>query len=227
MLAERTPIVGVDYSGAANNNATGYTRGSLLGNTLTIQHCERLGGGRQIAHRRLEGWLMQLVEEAIPAFVAMDFPFSLPQRFGDALTDAEGVPPAADMSGLWALIAREGFTFNRFQELRDEFVIHHGELIRRGDARVGGPFSPLHDVRPSMLQMTFYGMQMLSRLRQAGCRVPPLLDGACTGPVLLEIMPGVLLRAFDLPAENYKKPNATNNRKSGGGAAADIRWADG
>lgn len=212
-MGRATTIVGVDYSGAATRNATGYTRGTLLGRNLTIETCERLGGTRQNAHRRLEERLLNLVPEAREAAVAMDFPFSVPRAFADALTDAEGEERATTMCDLWVIVTRERFGFERFLELRNDFVAQRGEILRRGDAAFAGPFSPLHAVRPNMLQMTFYGMRMLHHLRQVGFRVPPLPDGECTGPVLLETMPGVLLRAFNLQAQGYKNRNATNLRR--------------
>ena len=174
---------------------------------LTIQRCERLSGKRQAAHDDLEVRLFKLTNEAV---VAMDFPFSVPQAFADALADAEREKRASDMSEIWSIVAKEGLSFRRFQELRDSFVKCHGETMRRGDVNFAGPFSPLHDVRPSMLQMTFYGMKMLYQLRQSGFRVPPLSDDKCKGPKLLETMPGVLLRTFCLPAQNYKNPNKSN-----------------
>jgi hypothetical protein len=47
-----------------------------------------------------------------------------------------------------------------------------------------------------MVSMTFRGMQLLARLWPTGCDVPPLPPQKAEGAVLLEVMPGAVLRAL-------------------------------
>ena len=138
----------------------------------------------------------------------MDFPFSVPRKFAEELLPTPGKMPA-----VWRTVAEDIKEYHIFKKLRDSFVEQHGEMIRRGDANYGGPFSPLKtEGSPVMLPMTFYGMKMLHQLWQSekGFRVPPLPIVNRHGPTLLETMPGVLLRGFGLPARNYKTKNKTN-----------------
>ena len=201
-MAEQA-IVGVDFSGAEKTNGTCVTKGVLRNHVLELESCDHLSSKRDIALGALEQELHRLAE-AKNSVVAMDFPFSVPRAFAERLA-----PGASTMPEVWRAVAEE-IDYDKFKELRDSFVDRHGEVMRRGDANFWGPFSPLHAVNPSMLQMTFHGMRMLHRLRKAGFRVPPLRDDDCEGPILLETMPGVLLRTFGLPAENYKNKNKTN-----------------
>lgn len=199
-----TKIIGVDFSGAETNNSTWITQAILDGNCLLVSRCWRPHRQRGGAHQRLENLLLNLPSSAV---AAMDFPFSVPQLFARKLAN-----DAATMTDVWCAVAAENMRYPKFGELRDQFVKRHGETMRRGDRYFGGPISPLKTGGPNMLPMTFYGMQMLHRLWNSNrsFRVPPLPMDVRTGPVLLETMPGVLLRIFGLPAENYKYRNKSN-----------------
>ena len=201
-MAERT-IVGVDFSGAqekGNQSNTWITEARLHGDTLEIEDC------RPIQRAALIEFLENLQEG--DSVVAMDFPFAVPRKFAEEL-----LPTAGEMPDVWRTVAENIKEYHPFKKLRDRFVERHGEMIRRGDANYGGPFSPLKtEGSPVMLPMTFYGMKMLHQLWQSekGFRVPPLSTANRHGPTLLETMPGVLLRSFGLPARNYKTKNKTN-----------------
>ena len=199
-----TKIIGVDFSGAETNNSTWITQASLDGNCLRVCRCWRPNRQRDVAHQQLFELLVGLPNSAV---AAMDFPFSVPQSFARELADG-----ATAMCDVWNAVAAENMQYPAFRALRDRFVERYGEMMRRGDGHFGGPFSPLKAVNPNMLPMTFYGMQMLHRLWNSdrSFRVPPLPEAGRTGPVLLETMPGVLLRSFGLPAENYKSRNQSN-----------------
>ena len=194
-----TKILGVDYSGAIGDRDTWITGGQPVGSVLTIDSC------RSIKRQNLTELLERQPEDTV-AF--MDFPFGMPRDFAKMMAKDAGKDPPSQMPDLWSIAA--GMDYGRFNDLRNAFVERRGEMIRRGDANFGGPFSPLHIINPSMLQMTFHGMQMLHQLWQGGCSVPPLSACGRKGAILLETMPGVLLRAFSLPAENYKNKNKTN-----------------
>lgn len=201
-MAERT-IVGVDFSGAERRNATWVTKAVLRGNVLHVELCCRPSVNKDKAYEKLEKLLQELRDDAV---VALDFPFSLPQDFA-----MQVAPNASRMPDVWEAVANIK-EYSQFNKLRCYFVKRHGEMIRRGDAHFGGPFSPLKTVGTNMLPMTFHGMRMLHRLwtSDRGFQVPPLCAYKRCGPTLLETMPGVLLRRFGLPATNYKSKNKSN-----------------
>ncbi|MDA0263948.1 MAG: DUF429 domain-containing protein [Chloroflexi bacterium] len=183
-------VVGADYSGAKTDTNTWATLGVLDGGVLTLESCRRVTRGQLAA-----------LLESLPgtAVAALDFPFSVPGRFAQ-----EWLPGASAMPQLWEGAA--GMEYGDFLSLRDRFVAQHGEPLRQGDLYFPECYSCLHKANPNMVPMTFRGMQMLHRLWQAGCRVPPLPgDDSREGPLLLESMPGAALRAFGLPFKGYKK----------------------
>jgi len=182
------PVLGVDFSGARGDNATWVTQGLLLENTLTIQSC------RPVTRSQLADLLSSAPGNAV---AALDFPFSVPREFvSHWLPGTDAMPP------LWSAAA--AMEFEEFLALRDEFVAKSGEPLRRGDLYFPECYSCLHKTNPNMVPMTFRGMQMLHRLWQEGCRVPPLDDDGQGGPLLLESMPGAALRALGLPFKGYK-----------------------
>ena len=188
-MTSDTPILGVDFSGAKADKNTWVTRGVLSGSALTLEYCE------PTPRAGLADLLASLPGTAV---AALDFPFSVPEAFARRWR-----PEAQTMPQLWEAAA--AMEFEDFLSLRDVFVAEHGEPLRRGDLYFPECYSCLHKTNPNMVPMTFRGMQMLDRLWQAGCRVPPLLDEGRTGPLLLESMPGAALRAFGLPFKGYKK----------------------
>ncbi len=198
-------IVGVDFSGAATANATWVCRATLEEGLarLTVEDCYRLPRERDRAHQRLRVLLETLPKGAV---AALDFPFSVPEEFAQFWQ-----PTARTMPDLWR--AAHETRYEEFRDLRDEFVASHREPLRRGDRHFSGPLSPLKMGGPNMLPMTFFGMQLLHQLWGSVERsfiIPPLADQGRNGPLLLESMPGVLLRRLGLPAQNYKTRNKTN-----------------
>lgn len=203
-MAEKQ-ILGVDFSGAETNNTTWVTEAALQDKTLSVKCCYRPSRKRKEAYCILEKRLLEMSPAAV---VALDFPFSVPRRFAE-----EFVRNPSSMPDVWGAVANK--EYKDLDGLRRRFVERHGEMIRRGDAHFGGPFSPLKAVNPDMLPMTFHGMQMLSRLWESdkGFRIPPLDTVRRNGPTLMETMPGVLLRGFGLPARNYKTRNQSNSNR--------------
>jgi len=206
-MAERM-VLGVDFSGRGTDNATWVTTGCLRGEVLEVVECCRMARKREKAHSELEKRLLKLAEQPDNAVIAMDFPFSLPRKFAVELS-----PRASTMPDVWHTVAEDIKEYHLFKKLCDSFVVRHGEMMRRGDVNFGGPFSPLKTDGINMLPMTFYGMLMLHRLWTSGKKfqIPPLLLNNTNAPTLLETMPGVLLRNFELPAKNYKTKNQSNN----------------
>ena len=181
-------ILGVDFSGAAPDNNTWLAQGSLTDQELMLERC------RVVRRDELTDILSSLPGTAV---AALDFPFSVPLQFAEYW-----VPGVQDMTQLWDAAAN--MDLPQFMELRDGFVARHGEPKRIIDLAHTESFSCLHKANPNMVPMTFRGMQMLSRLWPAGCNVPPLPAQDAAGAVLLEVMPGAVLRALGLPFKGYK-----------------------
>ena len=181
-------IVGVDFSGAMSDSATWATRAERSGEGLRILSCE------PVKRAELADLLVSLPGSTV---AALDFPFSVPHDFARFWH-----PDATAMPALWRAAA--DMEFQEFLALRDEFCAENGEPMRRGDLYFPECYSCLHKFNPNMVPMTFRGMQMLHRLWEAGCRVPPLPDDGRTGPLLLESMPGAVINALGLPHKGYK-----------------------
>lgn len=222
-MAART-VVGVDFSGAKERNTTQFTMGVLNGAVLELKPYESLPKKLPATHNKLLEVIKGLSSNDV---VALDFPFSVPKKFAEELS-----PNATTMDSVWRTVAEDIKEYHVFKKLRDRFVERYREMARRGDSNFGGPISPLKTGGPSMLQMTFYGMKMLHELwENSDCRIPPLPFDGRKGPVLLETMPGVLLRIFGLPYEKYKKTYkdqriAQKNRKTIRDGLSDKKKTD-
>ena len=188
-------IVGVDFSGAKTDDRTWVAQGTLEHGSLTLQDC------RPVPRASLAELLLSLPGGSV---AALDFPFSVPKVFAYFWQ-----PGATSMPDLWA--AASAIDLSQFLDFRDGFVARYGEPKRRCDLRFPECYSCLHKANPNMVPMTFYGMQMLGPLFQAGCAVPPLEAPDTDRPqnkskaVLLEAMPGAALKAMNLPYKGYKK----------------------
>ena len=108
--------------------------------------------------------------------------------------------------------------YEDFLDLRDSFVAEQGEPKRACDPPES--YSCLHMVNPIMLPMTFRGMQMLDRLWRGETgnpvTVPPLPERSREGAnetVLLEVMPGAVLRRLGLPYKGYKGGKRARERR--------------
>ena len=198
-----TKIIGVDFSGAGSDDAVGntwVTEGRSDGGVLSIDCC------RPISRTGLEGLLCDLPDSAV---AAMDFPFSVPVGFAGFWQSEAGEMPC-----LWR--ASAAIDLPEFKIKRGQYVGNDRgrEHLRVGDLHHRGAFSCLHDTNPNMVPMTFHGMAMLHRLVSRKCfRVPPLHDPDRSGPVLLEVMPGAALRAFQLPRTGYKSAVGVKKRR--------------
>jgi hypothetical protein len=181
-------ILGIDFSGARSDSSTWMAEGFLEGQVLTLGRCRPVT--RAELTERLAGAASQTI-------AALDFPFSVPLSFAQYW-----MPAARSMPDLWR--AASSIELARFIEMRDAFVPSHGEPKRICDALYPECYSCLHKTNPNMLPMTFYGMRMLSQLWAAGCEVPPLEHQGRGKPVLLEVMPGAVLRGLGLPYKGYK-----------------------
>ena len=181
-------ILGVDFSGAAPDNNTWVAQASFDGRELVLDQC------CPVSRAELADELVALPGGSV---AALDFPFSVPVQFARYWR-----PEAVSMTQLWDAAA--GMDLPQFIQLRDDFVARHGEPKRVIDLSHTEAYSCLHKVNPNMVPMTFRGMQMLARLWPTGCDVPPLPPQDAGKGVLLEVMPGAVLRALGLPFKGYK-----------------------
>ena len=181
-------ILGVDFSGAAPDNNTWVAAGTLTHAGFELRECFPASRDQVVE---------MLLDLPAGSVAALDFPFSVPRPFADYWT-----PGAKDMTQLWAAAA--AMESAGFMKLRDDFVSQHGEPKREIDKSYTESYSCLHKANPNMVPMTFRGMQMLARLWPAGCDVPPLPSQNAGKTVLLEVMPGAILRSLGLPFKGYK-----------------------
>jgi hypothetical protein len=181
-------ILGVDFSGAAPDNNTWVAAGALTQTGLEVRECF------PASRNQVADMLLTLPAGSV---AALDFPFSVPLSFAEYWT-----PGSKDMTQLWTAAA--AMESAEFMKLRDDFVAQHGEPKREIDKSHTESYSCLHKANPNMVPMTFRGMQMLARLWPAGCDVPPLPSQNAGKAVLLEVMPGAVLRSLGLPFKGYK-----------------------
>ncbi len=202
-----TTIIGVDFSGARSDTNTWMSMGHLNDDgSLTLDIT------RSIRRSDLHDVLAAV---PTPAVLALDFPFGVPADFAGHLTAPH---PPTDMPAVWDSVA--SMTMDQFVRARNDFVALHGEPKRAGDQRHHREsYSPLHTVNPNIVPMTYHGINLLHRWHRnhpGRWHVPPLASGArdaADEATLLELMPGALLRALQLPYKGYKR----------GRLAADLR----
>ena len=194
-----TTIIGVDFSGAYPENGKTWVAQGWLSEDRTLS--------LDSVQPALREDLYQLVAcIKPPAVVAMDFPFGVPAAFAKHIsTNAQSF----EMPDVWRAVAARDK--DAFIAGRDGFVRDQGEPRRYGDeAHRSESYSPLHNVNPNMVPMTYEGICLLHRWHQYHPQrwyVPPLdapseLSGAVT---LLEVMPGAFLKSVGLPRVNPGK----------------------
>ena len=209
-MAEQT-IVGVDFSGAGSDDSVGgtwVTEGHFDGHVLTIKDC------RPVSRVGLGFFLERLQCGSV---AALDFPFSIPISFAKFWQSHD-----SEMPGLWAAAA--AIDLDEFRTVVTQFSEEYDfERLRVGDLLFPNAQPCLHKGYPSMIPMTFRGMQMLHRLWTTGqFRVPPLTYPSQSLPVLLEVMPGAALRKYGLPYTRYKNGATETQRQERREARKEI-----
>ncbi|MDE2687716.1 MAG: DUF429 domain-containing protein [Chloroflexota bacterium] len=204
-----TTVIGIDYSGAKHDRDTWVAQGELKADS-TIE----LWSAYPTIRRDVVSLLMQV---STPAIAGIDFPFCVPTGFIKFLY---GDCNLTEMSEVWKIIG--SLEQEDFIARRDSFIEKIGyEPKRAGDKKYfRESFSPLHDVRPNMIPMTYYGINMLCELHDSHPGrwiVPPLQSPSdMTGNTvtLLETMPGAFLKAIGARHKGYKTThNAIENRE--------------
>ena len=205
-----TNIIGIDYSGAKDDRNTWVAQGELKADGAI-----ELWSAYPTIRRDVVSLLKQV---STPAIAGIDFPFCVPAGFIKFLY---GDCNPTEMSEVWKIIGN--LEQEEFIARRNSFVEKIGyEPKRAGDKKYfPESFSPLHDVRPNMIPMTYYGINMLCELHDSHPGrwiVPPLQSSSdMTGSTvtLLETMPGAFLKAIGAKHKGYKTAqNAIENRES-------------
>ena len=192
-----TTIIGVDFSGAKEEGKTWVAQGRLLEDgSLWLDSVQPA----------LRDDLYQLLPQIdTPAVVAMDFPFGVPRAFAGTL--CSGAPKT--MPEVWKAVA--GKSAPEYDAISRQFVAANGEPKRYSDAAYHREsYSPLHQVNPNMIPMTYEGICLLYRWHKnhpGRWYVPPLdaPAGLSDAVTLLEVMPGAFLKAIGLPGVNPGK----------------------
>ena len=188
--------------------AHGSLKGHFDGHVLTIKDC------RPVSRAGLGFFLERLQCGSV---AALDFPFSIPISFAKFWQ-----PHDSEMPALWAAAA--GIDLDEFRTVVTQFSEEYDfEHLRVGDLLFPNAQPCLHKGYPSMIPMTFRGMQMLHRLWTTGqFRVPPLTYPSQSLPVLLEVMPGAALRKYGLPYTRYKNGATETQRQERREARKEI-----
>ena len=204
-------VIGVDFSGAENTNATWVTAAVLRDGALVLEPCVHMPRQREAAHNTIAERLRTLPNDAV---AALDFPFGVPKAFIEEVF----CPGATQMPDVWKAAEKK---------VSPEFIKAMRQRLQKGDLKKFSKckravdsrhfpeaFSPLNPAAPQMFPMTFYGMRILHRLwtaKGSSFRVPPLSEEGRPGPVLLEVMPGAVLTAFGL-LPKYRGYKSKRNR---------------
>ena len=197
-----TTLIGVDFSGAADDNATWIAM-------ATLDDDGRIEWQTPFPIRRADLEQLLLTIDG-PAVAALDFPFGLPAdfavtqgfiRWGEGLMDSCDRMSTTDQA--------------EFEQVARVYVAAYGEPRRASDAPPA--FSPLHTTNPNMVPMTYHGMAMLGRLlakARGRFRIPPLPANSARWQItLVELMPGQLLRARGDPGTGYKTGSNVQERR--------------
>ena len=210
MTTPTTTLIGVDFSGAQQDNATWIAM-------ATVGNDGQLAWQTPFPIRRADLEQLLLTIKG-PTIAALDFPFGLPSDFAmkqGFIRWGEGLMDSCDRMA--------GTDWPEFEEVAAKYVAER--KVRKQQREPGlniepkrtsdipPAISPLHSGGPSMTQMTYHGMAMLGRLlRRARGRfkIPPLPANKSRGEItLVELMPGQLLRACGDSGIGYK--NGANN----------------
>jgi len=199
-MAERV-IAGVDFSGAREvPNQTWLSLGRLDGLGLQIVDLRRVGS------HALAG---ELISTGTLAAAGLDFPFSLPADFIRFLEEKAGRKPAQSWQEVVEQLILGGF---------EDFVTQV-ELFGKDSKRLTDAFyrrlaqSPLHRGGPSMVQMTYQGMRLLSSLDPARFSILPFESWRAGTCAVFEVFPRGMLWCLGLPDSGYKSKEKKDREK--------------
>ncbi len=199
-------VAGVDYSGAKTvPNETWLVVGEVSSLGMQVKSVKRTGS------HALKKELDELKDLKA---CALDFPFSLPMEFLRFLERQEGKEEFQE----WQQIATQ-LVFMSYEAFEDRVKEYDIEPKRFTDKNCGRPAqSPLHQVNPSMVQMTYHGIRMLASLNPEKYYVAPFQDPKPEACPVLEVYPREILWLLGLPDRGYKAKEKSKQEK-----ALDLR----
>lgn len=152
--------------------------------------------------------------------IGLDFPFSLPRPFIEILLKTDRALNSGSSANFSASIAAVPWVEVAEQISRlpyNELValvqaakpIMGGEVKRQTDNSTEPKAqSPLHQINPGMLKMTWQGMRLLLALHQQGFSILPFTKGTGlnnpSAADVIEVYPAAVLKARGLPWRKYK-----------------------
>jgi hypothetical protein len=189
-------VAGADFSGAKTiPNDTWLAVGHLTSVGLEITSLTHVG-----AHKLAQ----ELNETKFLVAVGLDFPFSLPFEFLNYMAEQIRRGPFEEWEEVAETLAF--MTFEQFLKLAQDFKL---EPKRTADKAVTKPaISPLHRGNPSMVQMTFYGIRMLTSLNPKLFFVIPFQNQIPFGCAVMETYPRETLFSLGLPDTGYKSKDS-------------------
>jgi hypothetical protein len=194
-----TFVAGADFSGAKNvPNDTWLAVGNLTNLGLEIISLTNCG-----AHK------LALELKSIHNLVAagLDFPFSLPYEFLNFLSEKISRGNFQSWQEVAEVLAF--MPFDKFLELVTEFKEEPKRIADKATNRAG--VSPLHRANPSMVQMTYQGIRMLTSLDPKKFYVIPFQDEIPFGCAVMEAYPRETLFSLGLPDTGYKGKDASKS----------------
>jgi predicted nuclease with RNAse H fold len=196
-------IAGADFSGSRETpNQTWLAVGKLDSMGVEIVDLRQTGSHRLAA---------ELAGISGLKAVGLDFPFSLPAEFLRFCAEKQGLTPFQSWQELVEHLVF--VAFDDFLALVKEFGREPKRLTDMEFRAIAK--SPLHRGHPSMVQMTYHGMRLLSGLDPDRFSVLPFQDlrpGACA---VLEVFPRATLVALRLPDSGYKSQEKKDRERVG------------
>lgn len=194
-------IGGVDFSGAKEvPNQTWLALGRLGNLGLEIFELTRVGS---------HSLAQELNKQSGLAVVGLDVPFSLPAPF---LTFLANKQQKKDFQS-WQEVA-ETLVFMAFDEFVETVKEYKKEPRRFTDTTDGSTaISPMHRGNPSMVQMTYQGIRLLSSLNPELFYVLPFQNVIPLGCAVLEVYPRDTLKYLGVTDSGYKSQEKKDSEK--------------
>jgi hypothetical protein len=194
-------VGGVDFSGAKSTpNDTWLVTGHLGSLGLEVASVKNPGS------LALAAELDSLSEMRA---CGLDFPFSLPIDFMRYLARKL----ECDEFQEWQELALKlvFMTYEDFAAIANEF-----EATKRFTDKNAGrqAKSPIHQVNPNMVPMTFHGIRLLARLNPSRYSVIPFQSPSPSSCTLLEVYPREILWLLGVPDQGYKTKDKKTNEKT-------------
>lgn len=173
---ETFTAVGCDYSAASRQpNATWMAVARYEAGKLSFERLENIGSDKLLVNLGALKTRDETSTRCKPLVIGLDFPFSLPLIFAQALlaTGSDQSPRPCHWQTLAELVSQ--IDYSAFEELAVATSRGNGGEPRRLTDKLTDPKaqSPLHRINPGMLKMTWQGMPQLLELSKQGFNILP------------------------------------------------------